>query len=285
MLMKRRHFLKTLSTSALMLSASQAVGQLRASTPGEYLFNWYCTHFYDFRAQLPSADLNFIEQTLDLEGNLWTYDVDAGNDFIYSLITFSHRISGTHVNSTRVAMASIKNAAKLQPAIADVLDRNGVNPDTLPDFEHAIGLGWDQAEGHLKAYFYLPDITATQDSDIASLIDLVGHEAYYPMGLTSFTLKTDEPGLFEKKLYLGMQERIPDHVRDYPFAEQIVHTNYMVTTRRGIVPQVDLSQPFNTQQLTEPGRAIAAKYARLKESVDTVTYNDDKSYTLYFPSG
>ncbi len=57
----------------------------------------------------------------------------------------------------------------------------------------------------------------------------------------------------------------------------------MITNRRGIVPQLDVKDAFDTSTLNTPGQSIAAKYTAMKETIDTIAFADQDTYTLYFP--
>lgn len=286
MLIKRRELLKGLSVAALATAAPSAFSLTESSsgrqTDARSMFEWHCREFYDLRKALTPLELGFLEHSMELEGDVWGYDI-ADSEFVYSMITFSHRIAGDRINSSRVAMGSIRHADKLHGEMVRILEQHGVDIASLPDLEHMKGIGWDIEADHLKVYFYLPDITQTQDSEIAALRTKAGGEAHYPMGITSMTMHNSRPDVFEKKLYLAMKDRVPNAVADHPFTSDIVHTNYMITTRRGVVPQVDVRQGFDTSTLSAPGRDVTARYARLGEGVDTIAYQDNASYTIYFP--
>jgi hypothetical protein len=174
--------------------------------------------------------------------------------------------------------------------MAKIASERGVNPAKIPELDRAVGLGWDIEAGHFKVYMLLEDLGAVSDSDMRRLIAKAGDEPKYNIGLGSVTLKDGD--ILEKKVYVALKNPRPHWVKDYPFRDDITHTNLMITDRRGVVPQVDLTTASNCsagagklhQHLNEMASRVADRYRRnFNIEVDTITYNGPDDYTIYFP--
>lgn len=254
-------------------------GVSASSTEAGRLYAWYRQQFFDFEPHLSPLERAYIQRVIELEGDIWSYDVNG--QFEYSMITFSHRVSGDRVNSARVAFASVNHAESLRPVIAEILRHRGVSAETVPEFEHAVGLGWDIEADQLKVYSYPRKWTALQDPEMKTLVRGVSGRAIHSHGYVASTFVGNT--LVEKKVYVGMRERLPAEVRRLPFGDSVIHTNLMVTTGRGVVPQVDLRRPAEISGLNGRGQELLKTYETLGETVDTVAYANSNEFTLYFP--
>jgi hypothetical protein len=135
------------------------------------------------------------------------------------------------------------------------------------------GLGWDLLAGQFKVYFHARQLEALAGSPVGSLIP--SEIPRRSEGLVSFTVSQRQ--LYEQKVYV------------YPAAQQggpggILHRAVMSTSRRGLVPQYDVSDPAVWMpRLNAVGRRIVQRYADADEALDTIAYTDADHFTLYFP--
>jgi hypothetical protein len=243
------------------------------------IYDWYRSAFFDFNKHLSTKERAFIARCMELNTESWARPIN--DNFEYSLFSFSHRIQGSRVNSSRVFFAVNSQSAAPTSMMADIAKDRGLDPASIPEFEHAVGLGWDVEAGHFKIYLLHEDLAQVRDPDVRRLIAKVGDEPKYDIGLASVTTKGG--AIIEKKAYVALKDPQPHWVKDYPFSADIDHTNLMITDRRGVVPQVDLAGKLDTH-LNEMASRVVDRYRRnFKIEVDTITYNGKDDYTIYFP--
>jgi hypothetical protein len=295
-LISRRSFLgdtaKLSAAGFLPLAIAQrsdAAPQGRQTVLQQYMRDvhaWHNRTFFDFDAHLAAVEKRYIAACVDV------MDARAhriNRNFFYSTCTYSHRVSGTSANSARLAYGSIRHRAALRAPMAEVLRHRGIAAKEIGNLEQAFGIGWDVPQDHVKVYIHLPSLRSIEDADVARLAQKPGEEARYDFGLVSYTFAGGK--LHEKKVYVALKSDRPEPVRGYPFEDLIRHTNYMVTDRRGVVPQVDLAPgSFDGRYLNAKGQEICAKYREAvgrtftapDARVDTLTYKSPDEFTLYF---
>lgn len=216
-----------------------------------------------------------------MERNPDEWGVVYNDGFSYSLFSFSHRVQGRAVNSSRVFFAHNRDPS--MRALSEAVARQwGFEPNALPLFDHNVGYGWDIIAGLRKTYILLDDLSKVPDSDMASLFERVRHYELYPQGLASVSIVGDR--IVEKKIYAALREPVPELVAHLPFADSVIHTNLMVTSERGVVPQVDVGGQLDPVHFNPVAAAIIERYATLDLGVDTVAYQDPDHYVLYIPA-
>lgn len=281
MRIKRRRLLAGMAGSALGLWARPglATESLLSTADPNSLFDWVCHTFFDWRAYLARDERDFVDACLRRMPSSWSEPF--GSAVEYSLITFSHRIRfDGRVNSGRAAFGSIKEASRLRPSIAELVKNRGVTPGSLPHFDRAYGLGWDAWNDTLKVYMLVEDLNRVSDPELQALIGL-SHESRFPFGLVSYAIR--DGAVRERRIYLALREAIPARVANHPLRSSFMHTNYMVTDERGIVPQVDVHQPFDPRRLGAAAARIATVYKRgMAVSLDTFSEAASHDHTLYF---
>lgn len=242
-------------------------------------YTWYCRNFFDFNEALEPNEREYL---FACYGLLKARGHPISGAFSYSLATFSHRVKGTEVNSSRIYAASIDQRHVIRARLFEILRRRGVDPSTMLHMQEAVALGWDIERGHVKVYFLIPNIERIADPDIAALRQVLRDLPLYSQGFGSYTVRDGK--VSEKKIYVGVKERLPKPVKGYPFAKSIIHTTYMVTNKRGIVPQVDLEPLRDVSFLNDTGRNIFKKYVDWNDAtLDTIAYIDRDRFALYFP--
>ncbi len=243
---------------------------------------WYCETFFDFTPHFTALEQEYIEACARHMSEA-SIAIDA--TLSYSVASYSHRVQGDHVNSSRAAFGSYRHAAAIQPLAAAVARERGIDPDTVPNMEDLIGLGWDIEAGHFKFYLYLPKLERIQDAKTKELLAKVGELSRYPLGLISYTYAGQK--LIERKVYVALTEAQGNpYVKEMPFRDSILHTNLMVTDERGIVPQMDLDGRFSADRLNAAGRSLVERYGSAPVPIgaaDTIAYTSADEFTVYFP--
>lgn len=239
------------------------------------LFQWHCRKFFRFRRHLSKREKDYLEVCFSLAQDFCEVSESGYRHFSY--YSYSHRIEGERVNSSRLAYGSV-----LQPALAweaallVVLERGIELPPFFLEFADSqfYGLGWDILEGQFKVYFRVQPMTALPPEILACKGEL-DPSTHRPEGLVSFTYRDNLK--VETKLYFYPEAPLP-------LPEGTRGQATMTTDQRGVVPQYDLSDPDLWQQRLSPaGQRIVALYRELGESLDTIAYQDSQRYTLYFP--
>lgn len=239
------------------------------------LFGWHCRYFYPFHAELTEIELKYLACCFDLCES--ETDVQARGYRHLSYYSYSHRICGDSVNSSRIAWGTVLYPDKLAEAAREVLLSRGIVIDRYffgSGNSSFYGLGWDLAERHFKIYFRVQQVKLLPQPELQELVAR-SPSPFRQEALVSFTYESD--ALIESKVYLYPQ----------PGAEVETHRTLMVTDRRGPVPQDDIagseSHQALLQRLSPPGRAIVAKYLEIGLTTDTVAFEREERYTLYFP--
>jgi len=299
MSVSRREFIKSVIAGSAALSvpsvglagagAKAGLNLGRELGPGEQIqrmYDWHCDNFFDFNKHLPTRELEYIRQSY-LVMDSW--DQDMTDDFSYSVASFSHRIQGENVNSSRLYAGSFVHYSKLEPQIIEIIKHRGLSPDKLPIAQQAegyrplLGLGWNVEEDDFKVYGYVDDLTKTPDGDILDLFRSSADLDAHPFGLVSYTFKGNR--ISEKKVYVGA--RNPTAMKGLELATaDIEHVNYMITSERGRIPQVDLKEGFSYSKLqNDRAREICSLYEEYdhEETLDTLAYHGPDAIDLYFP--
>lgn len=240
------------------------------------LFEWHQETFG--RYDLAPEEREYLETCFALaEG----YEQRADSGYSqYSYYSYSHRVEGSRVNSSRLAYGLLSHASETLAAAVPVLEFRGARVDpffTRSRHSTFYGLGWDLEEGHFKVYFL---VDAAEHLPMASLVRLarIGGE-HRPEVLVSLTFL--EGNLFEEKVYRYPVES-PGTLTSLPAGSS--GRALMSTSRRGVVPQYDVGDPLHwLERLNEQGRAIVTAYASIGETLDTVAWSDPHHFTLYFP--
>ena len=239
------------------------------------LFRWHCRNFYPFKKRMTSTERRYLKVCFELFDDF--QEVSETGFKKFSSFSYSHRVQGEQVNSSRIAYGSVENPEAAQEAAAPVLKERGiVLPSDVVDSENARfgGLGWDIEENQFKVYFRWLGLGALP-GELTDLVKDINLEEHRQGCLISYTFLDDT--LEESKVYL-----YPQVERELP--EGVANETWMVTSKRGLVHQYDLYYPSNWgARLNKTGRDIVAKYRTRQQTLDTINYTDENDFTLYFP--
>ncbi|PCJ16284.1 MAG: hypothetical protein COB02_16665 [Candidatus Cloacimonadota bacterium] len=287
MLFNRRNFIKNigLSLGSLgLINTSYLEASITSQKKSKFIQNfylqlhkWHCENFYDFDKQFHQIEKNYVKKCIELMDD-WAYQVNE--NFVYSLASYSHHISKQGVNSSRISFGSYKFSEQLKPYLQEVLKLRSI-PLNILDNKKAIGLGWDFETGAFKVYFHHENLSTINDNDLLSLKKQVT-DSIYSNGLSSYSFHGNK--LVEKKLYVALHEKLPQRFKQlFSKTDKISHTNLMVSSTRGVIPQMDLEQ-YNFKTLDQNGQRLFKEYkTTFGNQLDTISYNTKDSYTLYFP--
>lgn len=236
------------------------------------LFQWHCRNFFNFRRHLTPTDKLYLESCFALARE-WS-EVSDGGYAHFSYYTYSHRVKGETVNSSRIAYGSVHNPEHAYEAAKPVIEHRGVRlPAGLAEENLFYGLGWDVEEGLFKVYFRTLDWRKLPP-ELSDLVLDYNWNEHLPEALLSLTYAENE--LFERKVYLYPKQSV-----DTPGVRGQAR---MITDNRGEVLQDDLAPssviPYD---LNATGKAILEKYKEIGEPLDTIAYTSPDDFTLYFP--
>ncbi|MBI2373504.1 MAG: hypothetical protein HYV07_05840 [Deltaproteobacteria bacterium] len=246
---------------------------LRLARYHVHLFEWHSRTFHPFDEVLSDLELDYLDASFHMADKADERPRTGYRHFSY--YTYSHRVAGTGVNSTRLAYGTLSKPKQLWPKAKLVIEERGLDLErALPRHEDLgfYGLGWDLAAAQLKVYFRVPDVLALPGSyaDLLTLRPAV-HRAE---GLVSASFVG--PEMVERKVYF------------YPLGDDTedrsLRTVLMSTTARGRIAQLDVpgSDAWRSE-LSPPGQHIVDLYASIGESLDTIAFDDPDHFTLYFP--
>lgn len=239
------------------------------------LFQWHCRKFFRFRRHLSQLEKDYLEHCFALADSFREVS-DSGYEH-FSYYSYSHRVQGEQVNSSRLAYGSVLHPAAALQAALPVMKERQLQLDAYflesPQSKF-YGLGWDVLENQFKVYFRVQPIQQLPNN-LAHLLHGYEPQDHRDEGLVSFTYTQNQ--LSESKVYL-----YPKNSLNLPPGAQGQAS--MVSDRRGLVKQYDLSQPDQwAQRLSPPGQKIVQLYLELDEGLDTIQWEDEQNYTLYFP--
>ena len=240
-----------------------------------YLFQWHCRKFFRFRRHLSEFEKAYLEVCFALARDFREISESGYEHFSY--YSYSHRVQGDRVNSSRLAYGSVLHPAEALAAALPVLKERGITTDPFfleSPLSKFYGLGWDIQEEQFKLYFRVQPLQLLPGQLSGLLADYVLDD-HRDEGLVSFTYTRNQ--LSESKVYL-----YPKSSLNLPAGVQGQAS--MVSDQRGLVTQYDLSQPDQwAARLSPPGQKILQLYRELDEELDTIQWQDEQSYTLYFP--
>ena len=233
-----------------------------------FLFQWHCRHFFRFRRYLSEREKNYLEVCFELPDDY--REVSPAGYAGFSYYTYSHRIEGDRVNSSRLAYGSILHPEEAWKAALPVLAERGLE---LPRFWtededcHFYGLGWDLEEQQFKVYVRCTRCDRLPAEELR-LLEGRSLDDHLPEGLLS---RTWTGGcLSERKLYL------------YPRNQPGVAC--LLSDRRGAAgPIRGHFAPGWGRRPSPPGWDLRAPSRELIEELDTIAFQDPDHYTLYFP--
>lgn len=236
------------------------------------LFRWHCRQFYDFERAFSRLEQKYLRKCWSLAKDF--QEVSEGGYRHFSYYTYSHRVKGSSTNSSRIAYGSVREPERAYRAAEPVLKERGIElPESLTRHTRFYGLGWDFEEGDFKVYYRTLDWTALEP-DFLRLAEGYDPTRHRPEALLSLTYAgTSE---MERKLYLyPIEEDLPPGVQSFA---------RMITDRRGEVSQHDVDpKKVEQQRYNTTGQRIITLYQEIGETLDTVAYQSEDEFTLYFP--
>ncbi|MEL6545106.1 MAG: hypothetical protein AAFQ82_10810, partial [Myxococcota bacterium] len=120
------------------------------------LYAFFRREFFNFDTHLSSSEREFIEACMERNPEEWGVVYNDG--FSYSLFSFSHRVKGTRVNSSRVFFAHHRDP-ELRSLSEAIIREWGFEPKTFPLFDLTVGFGWDIMSGIRKTYVLVDDVS------------------------------------------------------------------------------------------------------------------------------
>jgi len=253
------------------------VDQNRAfDAPSRYFharYDNHCQNFFDFEKALSTPEKDWLKSCFNAADH-WYHPVNGRMD--HSIVSFSHQIHNNQSNASRIYAGAYTQPERLYPQLVKLLRHRGINPQHLPLMNKPVGLGWDVERDHFKVYAFFNDYRAIPDIEIQQLSQLLNGAPIYPQAIASWTWSGDHT-LHEKKLYLGLTNDQEVHT----FGSAIRHTTAMLTSKRGLVPQLDI-QSSRDIPLNQTAKDIIKHHQQNDISLDTLTWENNQQHVLYF---
>ncbi|MCB9643788.1 MAG: hypothetical protein H6728_12005 [Myxococcales bacterium] len=253
----------------------------KAKSIHQSFFQWYCETFFPIQEHLTPNELAYVQRCFDIHG--WFAERAPESSYEeFSYFTYSHRVRGDQVNSSRIAFGSLTKPDEMFVAAAPILKERKIEVDPyflIHENSRFYGIGWDLDEQHLKVYFRLLDLDLLPQTSLRTLLQqTLPREQRRPEGLVSFTYIGNQ--LHEEKVYAYP---LPlEHGGElFPGAKGRV---LMATSQRGVITQFDVSSTEAWRKKLNPaGQKIIDAYAQQGYTLDTIVLTDDDNFTLYFP--
>ena len=200
-----------------------------------------------------------------------------------STVSYSHRIENEVNYPGRLACGCYNEQSSLQGYITSILEHKKIYDVDRLGLGHISGLGWDFHLGSFKIYWL---IQKGDKDDVAKKLG-ISHlvekdEQYNDFFIVSLTYK--ESSLIEKKLYL-YHKNIPSYVSRYVHPKSLLSVTAMLSSTRGRVLQADVREDrsiFLGDNFYNSAQSVISLYADQDISLDTVSWNEKGSVTLYF---
>lgn len=294
----RRDFLKIAHVTYAIHFLSPMVGWAKPGTKNPIPANvsdkdfmkkfheFYCQNYFNFDKNMTVLEKEFVKNRL-MEPNGWWVKMSPSVEL--STITYSQRIDGNKVNSSRIGCGSLVPKDDAQKMARDICKVRGINLAELKDQGSPLGLAWDFEEDLFKVYFFEQNLKQQPDPSLKTLFSQITGYELHPFGIRSYSFRGGK--IVEKKIYapLNSANKIDQLTKDkslLSMRNKIQHINLMVTDQRGIVPQYDVkfgetldANVFNTQ-----GQKIIAELDhKLALKMDTLSYNNKDEFTFYYP--
>lgn len=241
------------------------------------LFRWHCKNFYKFDLEMSHYELDYLYACFSMAED--SFNVSGFNDKFHSSYTYSHRIEGKRVNSSRIAYGSFTKPNFLEPYILPILKSKGIPiPTDLVSRTGVFwgGLGWDLMEDKFKIYLRLDKVIFLPEVYLLRLGNIPEKETS-DKGI--FSIVYHHNFLVEEKLYV-----YPSNKDSMSLDSDVSYTTLMYSSTRGLVKQHDVSAGWKwSSRLGLEARRICRKYAIIGEQLDTVNYVSPTHCTLYFP--
>lgn len=245
-------------------------------------FEWYCNTFCDLRQGLLDVEWEYLQTCFGM-AERFAQKSDSSDYEEYSYYTYSHRIKGEQVNSSRFAFGSVLRPQEALHAARPVFEKRDLK---IPGYFledpncHFYGLGWDLEEHQFKVYFRILDLAQIPFASLQELLDTaMPEDKRRKEGLVSFTYIERE--IYEEKVYVYPRAETQKYQDLFPGAKGRV---LMATSQRGLITQYDVSTTrVWRDKLNAVGQKIVDTYARQGYTLDTIAFKDAEDCTLYFP--
>lgn len=239
----------------------------------ETLLKFYINNFDTHASKLKTK---FIDSAIKItDKNHYSFD----GKLFYSSYTTSHKfVNGIRTND-RLAIGSFTNEKEMNHLISENFSLNqseanyfSANPVT--------GVGWDSQDSVLKLYSFEKNLKQSNIPQVKELLALVNKDEFENHGILAVNVENDKS---EFKIYLVPQANRKINHSDIPFQNQIIGTNYLLSTTRSIIRQFDLrSNADISQYICQSGNEIIELYRKIDCPLDTISYVDENNFTLYF---
>lgn len=300
----------------LLAPIVRAIGSLFQRT----LFNWQLSDSkqLDFYHRLLGSERRYLELFFELYGyelynlhfGLWT-----GNRM--SSYTWSHRSTSTS-SSLRFACGTTSQEEPFALYARDVLIERSIDSgheiEQVKDGLSFYGLGWDLEANNFKLYLKFRDVDILPDTykslatnklqEVEINFSQIDIAQYGLVSLTYYNSEKSESILHEIKVYLYPTEN--ELIRHYLKTEQSGHrindslisnvelyssiTNvaWLMASKRGFIEQfdIDVSKSSLWRSIVgENGNRIIDRYNSIHLKLETIAYQSNDSWTMYFPVG
>lgn len=243
------------------------------------LFQWHSETFFPFEQKMSAREKQYLDTCFSLAETFLEVPESGYAEFSY--YSYSHRIQGDVVNSSRLAYGSVIHHEKaLESALPVIEERNvPLDPYFLKDPQSLFyGLGWDFLANHFKIYFRVLDLDQLPQASFQALLEetLPNRRSE---GLVSFTFIDQE--LHEQKVYVYPNLEVGKYDDIFPGTKGRV---LMSTSKRGTITQYDVSETKRWSGRVNPrGIQVLKAYAQKGYALDTIALKDKDNFTIYFP--
>ena len=243
-------------------------------------FQWYSDTFYPLREHMTDKEWKYVQACFEIAE--YFSEVAESSDYReYSYYTYSHRVKGNEVNSSRFAYGSIANPHEMLQAAIPVLEERklSIPPYFMEDSNSLFyGLGWDFIANQFKVYFRILDLEALPQNSLQALLSET-MDNRRAEGLVSFTYIDNI--LYEEKVYAYPLPEADEFGEIFPGTKGRV---MMATNKRGVITQYDVSTTKSwKQRINQKGQELIEIYAKRGHTLDTIAMKDRDDFTLYFP--
>ncbi len=243
-------------------------------------YNWHCKHFYNFEEHMSLLEKKIIKSAIE---NTHKMERKYSDGAIFPNCLFSHAVSKTNINSSRLALGTFAIGSTPRNLILDLCKQQKITLEKNIIDHSPLGISWDIKNNRLKIY---ADINTKdiKDEILDKKLAAISAEDYYRCGLMSFVFSNSK--LIEKRVHIQLKKHTFDRnpkLAIVPLKSPNDRVEYILSNVKESKYRIEsLITNYNLLPNGEQ-RIVADSSKEFVPGVDSVCYNYNNENIIYFP--